>query len=317
MDSMQEPFVTEQKALLHFWAIGDLHYRAVDPWQRAHVQRLASMYHDLHELWSQEGQPTFCASPGDLVETCEIRDYQLAKATILSELGSVPFYPGVGNHEFYGPRGELPAHMGETYTSVWQKPLRYSWSEGAVTCIMLDHPNPHTLDDPKRVFISDETLHFLDATLEANPNGPAVIFLHCPLYNTVLERNTERHSDFSSLDYFFAPVNSDAVRDILAQHRQACLFLSGHTHSGWETPGLVKTEQLGGHPVTFINLMSPWYTGNHTGPTLNKAQDRLDYLPDVPNVVPSFAFRIYEESINIRVRDHKTKHWLKEWNVAL
>jgi Calcineurin-like phosphoesterase len=313
---MQEINATERVTLLYFWAIGDLHYRAINPWQRFHVMRLSLMYHDLHELWGAGG-PAFCVSPGDLVETAAMKDYQIAKASILSQMERIPFYPGVGNHEFYGLNGELPAHMGETFTSVWQKPLRYSWTYGAVTCIMLDHPDPHTLDDPKKVVLSQETLDFLETTLATHQDGPAVIFLHCPLYNTVLERDEATHSDFSSLNYFFAPVNSQEVRDILARHKQACLFISGHTHSGWETPGLVKTEQLGGHSVTFVNLMSPWYTGNHTGPSLHEAQDRLDYIADTPDVIPTFAFRVYEDGVNIRVRDSKSKTWLKEWDAAL
>ena len=70
------------------------------------------------------------------------------------------------------------------------------------------------------------------------------------------------------------------VRDILARHNNASLFISGHTHSGWEAPGLVLTEQLGNHPVTFINLMSPWYTGTHTGPRLSPDHRSLSYIPD-------------------------------------
>jgi hypothetical protein len=132
----------------------------------------------------------------------------------------------------------------------------------------------------------------------------------------VLDRDPERHRDYNTLQNFFSLENSKEVRDILARHSNAHLFFSGHTHSGWDAPNLVKTEQLDNHEVTFINLMSPWYTGTHTGP--NRDSHRvMRYFPDVPNVIPTFAVRIFPEQAIIRVRDHYTQKWLKEWTIEL
>ena len=214
----------------------------------------------------------------------------------------------------YGPDGEDPEIMIETFTTMWEKPLRYAWVAGKVACIMLDYPNPRTLIEEKKVYISSETLSFLDDALKEFAAYPAIIFLHCPLYNTVLDRDPEQHRDYNSLQSFFAPENSQEVRDILARHKNVCLYFSGHTHSGWEAPNLVSTEYLGGHPVTFVNLMSPWYTGRHKDPQIN-ADGTLQYTPDNPDVLPTFAIRIYPQQISIRVRDHHTQQWLKEWRV--
>jgi hypothetical protein len=167
------------------------------------------------------------------------------------------------------------------------------------------------------VYISQETLTFLDETLADNADRLAVIFLHCPLYNTVLDRDPEQYRDFNSLGNFFSPDNSQEVRDVLARHRNAFLYLSGHTHSGWEAPNLVVTEELGEHSVTFVNLMSPWYTGAHIGPRLSRDYQSLSYIPDEPNVVTSFAIRVYRDHAAIRVREHLTREWLKEWHVPL
>jgi 3',5'-cyclic AMP phosphodiesterase CpdA len=316
MDLLRPDQTSASRELLYFWAFGDLHYRTIPSWHEQHTKRLAMMYEDIHELWNgEEGQPAFCVSPGDIVDTCAVENYRLAKASIEEQLGSIPFYPGVGNHEYYGPNGEDPARMVDTYIDAWEKPLRYSWQAGEAICIMLDYPDPLTLDDPKYVYLSEETLTFLDTTLATYAAQPAIIFLHCPLYDTVLDRDPEKQLDYNSLQHFFAPENSQEVRDILTRHPNACLFFSGHTHSGWQAPNLVKTEQLGKHAVTFINLMSPWYTGWHKGPSLSRG--RVTYALDMPDMIPTFAVRLFAEEAVIRVREHRTKTWLKEWRVSL
>ena len=285
---------SNQHELLYFWAIGDMHYRAIAAWNEFHTQRLAPLFEDLHEIWQQEGTPAFCVFPGDLVERGTVENYQLAKAFLTKQLGNVPFYPGIGNHEYY-LIDEEPTALVQTFTDTWDKPISYSWQAGEVVGIMLDYPNPAMLADPKHIYISQETLAFLDKTLAAHTDQLAVIFLHCPLYNTVLDRDPEQHRDYNSLQNFFSPDNSQEVRDILARHRNAFLYISGHTHSGWEAPNLVVTEEIGGHPLTSVNLMSPWYTGRHTGPRLSPDHQSLKYIPDEPNVVTSFAIHVYRD----------------------
>ncbi len=317
MTSKQSEQHSGERELLYFWALGDLHYRALAAWRELNLQRLSVMYKDFQSLWKgEEGEPAFCVSPGDIVDTCAIDDYQLAKASIEEQLQAIPFYPGVGNHEYYGPNGEDPAGMAETYVSTWQRPLRYSWQAGEVICIMLDYPNPFKLENPKQVYLAEETLNFLDSTLAAHASQPALIFLHCPLHDTVLDRDPENYRDYNTLQKFFSLENSQEVRDILGRHSNTRLFFSGHTHSGWEAPNLVKTEQLGDHEVTFINLMSPWYTGTHTGPYRDPESRAMMYHADTPDVIPTFAVRLFEEQTIIRVRDHRTQRWLKEWTIA-
>ncbi len=306
-----------QHAPLLFWAIGDLHYRALPVWNDFHARRLALMFDDLHDMWQLEGQPTFCVSPGDLVETGASVDYEIARASLLREMGEVPFYPGIGNHEYYSPQGEDGALLEERFQAVWGYPVRYQWQAGDFVCIMLDHPDPSTLKDAGQVYISQETLTFLDETLAANAARLAIIFLHCPLRDTVLARDSAKDSDFASTQNFFSPENSQEVCSILERHRNACLFISGHTHSGWEAPDLVKTEQVGNHPITFVNLMSPWYTGAHVGPKLSQDRQLLRFIADSPEVVPSFAIHIENNQATIRVREHRTRQWLKTWQCPI
>jgi hypothetical protein len=123
--------------------------------------------------------------------------------------------------------------------------------------------------------------------------------------------------DYHSLDPFFALQNSAEVRAMLGKYKQVSLFLSGHTHSGWSAPNLVYTEELDGHPVTFVNLMSPWYTGFHKGASLNKDATAFEFDYDDPDVVVSFAFHIYRDRAFIRLRDHRARTWMSQWNISL
>ena len=302
---------TAKGALHYFWAIGDLHYCANDQWNAFHTQRLAPMFTDLRSLWAEEGTPAFCVSPGDIIELNTPENFQLAKKQMTTLLGEIPFYPGLGNHELYSENSESEDHLIEDFTAFWGKPIRYYWVEGEVLYIMLDpigYPEP---------YLTQESLAFLQTALSKHPGYISVIFCHCPLYNTVLDRDPVRVLDYHSLDPFFSLKNSIDVRTILGKYEHVGLFLSGHTHSGWGAPHLVKTEKLNGHPVTFVNLMSPWYTGFHKGATLNEDGTIFEFDPDDPDLIVSFAFHIYRDQALIRLRDHKSRNWLAEWNVPL
>jgi 3',5'-cyclic AMP phosphodiesterase CpdA len=323
--------------LLYFWAIGDLHYRAHEQWQAIHSRRLAPMFEDLRSLWREEGFPVFCVSPGDIVDTGAPQNYQLAKMDLATQLGSVPFYPGIGNHEFHPERNLSPSNMaparGATtshsevrptaaeYSAAWDKPVRYVWTAGeGVICIMLDQPYPYLPGVQKEnphVIFPPESLSFLESALAQHSKRIAIIFAHCPLRDTVLDRDPARNLDDDSQDPFFYVENSQEVRAILARHRKAALYISGHTHSGWGSPNLVLTEMLEGHPVTHVNLMSPWYTGRRRGPRLSADRLTLEYYPDEPDVLATFAVRIYPDQAIIRVRDHRARQWMAEWVVPI
>ncbi len=302
--------------VLAFWAIGDLHHNALPAWHEFHTRRLTVMYDDLQTLWRLEGAPAFCVFPGDLVEYTNAENCQLARAMLVHGLNGIPFYVGTGNHEFYAGIGNTTplSHLLALYYETWQRPLRYHWTTQGITCLMLDYPSPDDAPDPHNWSLTQETLSYLDTTLAAHADTPAIIFLHSPLRNTVLARDEEGLLDYHSCEGYFTPNNSQEVRAILARHRNATLFISGHTHSGWEAPQLVVTEQCGEHSVTFVNLMSPWYTGKKKG--LQVKQDgSVLYAADDPDVIPSFSFQLFEQYALIHLRDHKTRQWLKTWRV--
>jgi len=295
---------------MYFWAIGDLHFCAKEQWKTFQTQRLTLMYTDLRSLWSKEGAPDFCVSPGDIIELNTPENFQLAKKQMTNLLGNIPFYPGLGNHELYTENTESEDHLIEDFEAFWGKPVRYYWVVGEALYIMLDpigYPEP---------YLTQESLTFLQTALAKHPGYISVIFCHCPLYNTVLDRDPVQNLDYHSLDPFFALQNSADIRTILGKYKQVRLFLSGHTHSGWGAPHLVYSEELSGHQVTFVNLMSPWYTGFHKGATLNEDGSVFEFEPDDPDLIVSFAFHIYRDRALIRLREHRTRSWMAHWNIS-
>ena len=321
MDEIQTPEATDyaSRELLYFWVFGDLHYRAYEEWHAIHSRRMAPMFQDVNSLWLDEGFPAFCVSPGDIVDTGAPQNYKLAKMDLRAQLGKIPFYPGIGNHEYHPEDKEDTVHTAAEFSKCWEKPVRYSWTAGDVTCIMLDQPFPYKPGERREgphVIFSLEELAFLEDALEEHPEHLAVVFAHCPLRDTVLDRDPERNLDDDSQAPFFFVDNSGDVRAILARHKNAKLYISGHTHSGWGSPQLVFTETVGDHSITHLNVMSPWYTGRHRG--LRRSADRttLEYLPDDPDLLVSFAVRIYRHQAIIRVRDHRTHQWLTQWVIA-
>ena len=297
--------------LLSFWALGDLHYAAHPTWQAIHTPRMSRMFQDLHHLWAQEGLPAFCVSPGDIVEMAEPEHYQLAGEQLRLNLDPVPFYPGLGNHELFTEGGESEEELLKDFTTFWSRPPRYYWVQGEVLCVMLDvlgYGVP---------FFSRETLAFLETALAKHPRHIALLFAHCPLYNTVLTRDPALGSDYHSLEPFFSVGNSAEVRALLMRHPNACLYMSGHTHSHWQAPNLVLTEYLGEHPITYVNLSSPWYTGRHHGAEWLEEEQSFRYRADQPDCVASFAVSVSREQIRLRLRDHHAGDWLAEWNVPI
>ena len=332
---MQQP-VSEDASLkdevLYFWAFGDLHFRVHEQRRALHAPRMACMFADVQQVWREEGKPAFCVAPGDIVDKGAAVHYELAKQELARQVGDIPLYPGIGNHEYQPDNDDDVVHTGAEFMAAWGKPIRYAWTAGPaqeVVCIMLDQPNPFlpgTRREHPHVIFSEETLRFLDTTLAAHAGRMAIIFAHCPLHNTVLDRDPKRNMDDDSLDPFFFVENSHEVRAILARHRNAVLYVSGNTHSGWGSPQLVFTEQMGGvgevdgvggHAVHHVNLMSPWYTGRFAGVRQGADGSSLVYRPDTPDVLVTFAFHVSADAILVRARDHQSQRWLAQWRLPL
>jgi hypothetical protein len=86
----------------------------------------------------------------------------------------------------------------------------------------------------------DRTLAFLERELQAGPDS-CWIACHFPLFRTVM--GDPRLHCTSVMDAFHAKPDRE-IRGLLARHRNAKLWLSGHTHSPLSAPGLIKRTRL-------------------------------------------------------------------------
>jgi hypothetical protein len=149
---------------------------------------------------------------------------------------------------------------------MWDLPAAHYRREiGPATLLVLDMLPAGPDESP---MVPAETLAWLEGALATVGERVAIIAEHCPLAATVGDRDPVQVLDFSTSNPrqpAFRLGNSAQVRAVLARHPGPRLFLAGHTHSGWAAPDLVKTEWLGGAPVTFVNLMSLFFTGQGAG----------------------------------------------------
>jgi hypothetical protein len=75
---------------------------------------------------------------------------------------------------------------------------------------------------------------------------------HWPIYRTVLGDPAKL---YTSETRGFHAQPDEAIRSVLAKHKNAKAWLSGHTHSPLEAPGLVTRAKLpGGRSILTVNL---------------------------------------------------------------
>ena len=100
---------------------------------------------------------------------------------------------------------------------------------------------PNRTDPGKRAGrLSERTLAFLERELDEGPDD-CWIACHYPLFRTVMG-DPRRH--FTSAMAAFHAKPDDRIRELLARHRNARVWLSGHTHSPLSAPGFVKRARL-------------------------------------------------------------------------
>jgi hypothetical protein len=88
--------------------------------------------------------------------------------------------------------------------------------------------------------LSSATLGFLARELEQGPER-CWIACHWPLFRTVM--GDPRLHYTSAMAAFYAKPD-ERIRELLARHRNASVWLSGHTHSPLSAPGVIKRVRL-------------------------------------------------------------------------
>jgi 3',5'-cyclic AMP phosphodiesterase CpdA len=138
--------------------------------------------------------------------------------------------------------------------------------------------------------LSRATLAFLDRELADGPEH-CWIACHWPLFRTVM--GDPRIHFTSAMEAFHAKPD-DRIRELLADHRNAKVWLSGHTHSPLSAPGLIKRTRLARRRTIWaINTSGLIGTGKRRN----------------PRALASLYLTRRRDRIEVRCRDHRAGAW--------
>ncbi len=147
---------------------------------------------------------------GDMTNDGEVSDYETL-VPLLDGL-EMPYYPVPGNHDDRDRMRVAFRHLGLLPAD---GPLCYAVERRPVRLVALDtlvSGQPHGQ-------LGRTQLAWLDTTLGAAPDQPAVVFLHHPPFATGIG-----HMDAMGL------ADAEALRDVIARHPQVERVLCGHIH---------------------------------------------------------------------------------------
>jgi 3',5'-cyclic AMP phosphodiesterase CpdA len=202
--------------------IGDLHAGAITRVRMDAVRR------DVERLRA----PALHVQIGDVTEGGTQAQDELALAFLNALPG--PWVAALGNHDILGNHRTAAA---------W---ARAYGQEGQNFSVDLDFARvilvgPDRTEPGRRAGrLSERTLAFLDRELEEAP-GDCWVACHYPLFRTVMG-DPRRH--YTSAMAAFHAKPDRRIRELLARHRSAKLWLSGHTHSPLSAPGFIKHARL-------------------------------------------------------------------------
>jgi hypothetical protein len=256
--------------------VGDLHAGGI------HRARVATMLEDVAGL----PKPVLHLQIGDATEHGREAEDVMARRW----LGRLP-----GRHETI--LGNHDILHNARRTSQWAKAYGYRSKNFVIHLpfrlrIIVIGPDRDYRPDASGT-LSKATLAFLDRELRSHHAYDCWVACHWPLHNTVLGDPHKLYT--SAMRSFYAKPDHD-IRRVLARHRNAKAWLSGHTHSPIQAPGLVTRAPLpGGRSIVAANLSALAGIG--------KVRDRSDpicsvYLTHKPG------------TIEFRFRDHHRRAWI-------
>ena len=253
--------------------IGDLHAGAITG------ARMAALTRDLARLPA----PALHLQIGDATEHATPAQDRLA-LRFLDALPA-PWVTLLGNHDVW--RGERsPAEWARAYD---QQSYNFSVDLGFGRLIAVGPDRSDAGREAGR--LSSATLRFLERELAHGPEH-CWIACHWPLFRTVMG---DPRLHFTSAMPAFHAKPDERIRELLARHRNARMWLSGHTHSPLSAPGFIKRVRLGRRQaIVAVNTSALVGIGKRRNPRaplcslyLTSRRDRLE----------------------IRARDHRAGAW--------
>jgi 3',5'-cyclic AMP phosphodiesterase CpdA len=260
----------EWKRTVH--CIGDLHAGAITD------VRLDALRGDVERL----GTPALHLQIGDMTEGGTKAQDKLALRLLDCLPG--PWVTALGNHDIF--RNERTA-------AAWARAYGQESHNFTIDLYFarLIVIGPDRTEPGRRAGrLSDRTLSFLERELE-DGRGDCWIACHWPLLRTVM--GDPRLHFTSAMDAFHAKPDG-RIREV-ARHRNAKLWVSGHTHSPLSAPGLIKRARLA-RGRTILTLNTSGLVG------IGKRRD-----PRAP--LCSLYLTHRKDRLEIRARDHRARAW--------
>ena len=141
--------------------------------------------------------------------------------------------------------------------------------------------------------LSGATLSFLEREL-AGTEKDCWVVCHWPLLRTVM--GDPRLHFTSAMEAFHAKPDA-GIRKLLARHRNAKVWLSGHTHSPLSAPGLIKRTRLAPkRSIVAVNASALVGIGKRRDPRAPLCSLYLTHRPGF---------------LEVRSRDHRAGAWRK------
>jgi 3',5'-cyclic AMP phosphodiesterase CpdA len=253
--------------------IGDLHAGAITG------VRMAALSRDIDRL----GTPALHLQIGDVTERGTEAQDQLALRFLEGLPG--PWVTALGNHDILR-NGRTAAAWARAYG---QPSHNFSVDLDFARLILI---GPGRSEPGRRAGrLSSATLAFLDRELAQGPED-CWIACHWPLFRTVMG---DPRLHYTSAMAAFHAKPDERIRELLARHPNARVWLSGHTHSPLSAPGLIKRVRLaGGHTIVAINTSALVGVGKRRNPRAPLC---------------SLFLTQRQDGLEVRCRDHRAGNW--------
>ena len=195
---------------VHIAQISDLHIKPPGSLAYGRVDTAAALERCVAALNAFRPRPDFVVISGDLADTPAAEEYQYLKRLLMPL--ELPFAGIPGNHD---SRELMRAAFPSAAYAFPSGPINQRVEIAGLDLLLLDSSvpgKPHgELDAP--------TLQWLEATLAASPDKPALVFLHHPPFKTGIW-----HMDRQNL------LNAGELAAVVSRHPRVQRIATGHVH---------------------------------------------------------------------------------------